>query len=115
MTFKKGDIWWADLDEPRGSESGYRRPVVIIQSDDFNKSKIRTVIIAVITSNLNLAKAPGNISLGLSKQSGLNKKSVINISQLVTLDKTYLTEKVGRLNPIQRQELDAGLKLVLNL
>jgi len=115
MHYKKGEIWWADLDEPRGSEPGYRRPVVIIQSDDFNKSKIATVIVAVITSNLRLAKAPGNIKLGASKGIGLGKESVVNVSQVITLDKSYLTEKAGKLSISQRQELDEGLKLVLDI
>jgi len=115
MNFKRGEIWWADLDEPRGSEPGYRRPVVIVQSDDFNKSKIRTVIVAVITSNLVLAKAPGNIKLRAGRGTGLKKESVINISQIITLDKSYITEKAGKLSVIQKQEMDDGLKLVLNI
>jgi len=92
----KGDIWWASLDEPRGSEPGYRRPVVIISSNEFNISKIRTVIVAVITSNLRLAEAPGNFRIS-KKESGLLKESVVNISQLLTLDKSFLTERTGKL------------------
>ncbi|MCH7695670.1 MAG: type II toxin-antitoxin system PemK/MazF family toxin [Proteobacteria bacterium] len=115
MNFKKGEIWWTDLDEPRGSEPGYRRPVVIVQSDDFNKSKIKTVIVAIITSNLKLAKAPGNIKLGATKNIGLKKESVINVSQVITLDKSYLIEKTGKLSTGQRQELNDGLKLVLDI
>ena len=115
MNFKKGEIWWADLDEPRGSEPGYRRPVVIVQSDDFNKSIIQTVIVAVITSNLNLAKAPGNIKMGATKSIGLKRESVINVSQVITLDKSYLTEKAGKWSANQRQELNEGLNLVLDL
>lgn len=115
MTYKKGEIWWADIDEPSGSEPGYRRPVVIIQSDRFNKSKISTVIAAVITSNLRLANAPGNIRLGTTKSVGLKKESVVNVSQLITLDKSYLTERIGKLNSNQREELNEGLKLVMAL
>ena len=115
MDYKKGEIWWADLDEPRGSEPGYRRPVVITQSDDFNKSKISTVIVAIISSNLNLARAPGNIKLGTSKSIGLKKESVINVSQIITLDKSYLIEKAGKLSTVQKQDLNEGLKLVLDL
>ncbi len=115
MNFKKGEVWWADLDEPRGSEPGYRRPVVIVQSDDFNKSKIKTVLVAVVTSNLDLAKAPGNIKLGATKNIGPRKESVINVSQVITLDKSYLTEKTGKLSVNQRQELNEGLKLVLDI
>lgn len=115
MNYKKGEIWWADLDEPRASEPGYRRPVVIVQSDEFNKSKIRTVIVAVITANLKLARAPGNLKPGKTKSIGLNKESVVNVSQIITLDKSYLTEKVGKLSASQKQELAEGLKLVLDL
>ena len=115
MKFKRGDIWWANLDKPRKSEPGYRRPVVIIQSDAFNKSKINTIIVAVISANLALAKAPGNILLGANKRIGLKRKSVINISQIITLDKSYLTGKAGSLNAIQEAELNEGLKLVLSV
>jgi len=115
MNYKKGEIWWVDLDEPRGSEPGYKRPVVVIQSDDFNKSKIRTIVVAVITSNLTLARAPGNISLGANKRIGLKKDSVVNVSQIITLDKSYLTKKAGSLNAIQKQELVEGLKLILDI
>ncbi|MCU7937445.1 MAG: type II toxin-antitoxin system PemK/MazF family toxin [Candidatus Thiodiazotropha sp. (ex Dulcina madagascariensis)] len=115
MSCRKGEIWWADLDEPRGSEPGYRRPVVIVQSDDFNKSKISTTIVAVITSNLKLARAPGNVKLGAIKSIGLKKESVINVSQIITLDRSYLTEKAGKLSANQKQALSEGLKLVLAL
>ncbi len=115
MKYKKGEIWWADIDEPRDSEPGYRRPVVIIQSDEFNKSKISTIIVAVITSNLVLAKAPGNIALEVNKRLGLAKESVINVSQVLTLDKAYLNEKVGSLNVNEKLALTEGLKLVLNI
>lgn len=115
MQYKKGEIWWADLEEPRGSEPGYRRPVVIVQSNAFNKSAINTIIVAVITSNLNLALAPGNIKLSANKKIGLNKESVVNISQLITLDKTYLSQKAGQLSSILVQELNESLMLVLDL
>ncbi len=115
MNYKKGDIWWADLDEPRGSEPGYRRPVIIVQSDDFNKSHIRTILVTVITSNLTLAKAPGNITLGINRSIGLKKESVINVSQIITLDKSYLIEKAGKLNAIKKQELAESLKLILDI
>jgi len=86
-----------------------------VQSDDFNKSKIKTVVVAVVTSNLNLAKAPGNIKLGATKSIGLKKESVINVSQVITLDKSYLTKRTGKLSASQRQELNEGLKLVLDI
>ena len=111
---KKGEIWWASLDEPRGSEPGFRRPVVIISSNEFNKSNIQTVLVAVITSNIRLAEAPGNFKLS-AKASGLNRESVVNVSQLLTLDKSFLGEKSGALNSKQKQLLDYGLRLVLSV
>ncbi len=114
MVVKKGDIWWASLEEPRGSEPGFSRPVVIISSNEFNKSKIQTVIVAAITTNIRLADAPGNFQL-TKKGSGLNRESVVNISQLLTLDKSFLSKKSGKLNTKQNQLLNYGLQLVLNI
>ncbi|VAW82140.1 hypothetical protein MNBD_GAMMA13-1566 [hydrothermal vent metagenome] len=114
MVVKKGEVWWASLEEPQGSEPGFRCPVVIISSNDFNKSKIQTVIVAAITSNTRLADAPGNIKL-TKKGSGLNRESVVNISQLLTLDKSFLSEKAGKLNTKQNQLLNYGLQLVLDI
>ena len=114
MVVKKGEIWWASLEEPRGSEPGFRRPVVIISSNEFNKSKIQTVIVAAITSNTLLAEAPGNFKL-TKKSSGLNRESVVNISQILTLDKSFLSEKSGKLNAKQSQLLNYGLQLALNI
>ena len=111
---KKGEIWWASLEDPRGSEPGFRRPVVIISSNEFNKSKIQTVIVAAITSNIRLAEAPGNFKL-TKKGSGLNRESVVNVSQLLTLDKLFLNEKSGKLNTKQSQLLNYGLQLALNV
>ena len=111
---KRGEIWWASIEEPRGSEPGYRRPVIIISSNDFNKSLIQTVIVAVVTSNLNLEHAPGNFKIP-KNNSKLTKESVANVSQLLTLDKHFLTEKVGSLNTQQLNLLNNGLKLSLNL
>ncbi len=107
----RGEIWWASMVEPRGSEPGYRRPVVIVSSNAFNKSFIQTVIVAVITSNLRLADAPGNFKITLT---GLYQKSVVNISQIITLDKLFLTEKIGKLNQKQVTLLNDGTKLVLD-
>jgi mRNA interferase MazF len=92
MVIKRGEIWWASLLEPKDSEPGYRRPVIIVQSNDFNKSKISTILAVVITSNISLAQAPGNVFLP-KKISGLPKDSVVNISQVITVDKSFLTEK----------------------
>lgn len=111
---KRGEIWWASLETPVGSEPGYRRPVVIISSNDFNQSKIQTVIVAAITSNLRLANAPGNFSIS-KRESGLSRESVINVSQVVTIDKSFLTEKVTTLASKKMLMLDQGLKLSLSL
>ena len=109
---RKGEVWWASLGEPRGSEPGYKRPVVIVSANEFNKSTIKTVIVAVITSNLRLAEAPGNFSVS-KKDSGLAKESVVNVSQLLTLDKSYLVEKSKKLPELKLIRLNEGLKLVL--
>ena len=114
MTILRGEIWWASLGDPAGSEPGFRRPVLVVQSNPFNQSKIHTVIAAVITSNLRLAGAPGNVAL-TRRQSGLRTDSVINISQLVTLDKAFLAGRAGRIPPSKQQEVDDGLRLVLAL
>jgi mRNA interferase MazF len=111
---RRGELWWAALREPSGSEPGYRRPVAIIQSDDFNVSRIDTVIGAAITSNTRLAFAPGNVFLR-RREAGLLRDSVINVSQLLTLNKAILVERIGRLSPQRLQELDAGLRLALAL
>jgi len=114
MVIKRGDIWWAALSEPAGSGPGYRRPVLIIQSNEFNESKINTIIAVVITSNTRLAAAPGNILLP-SKKSKLSKESVINVSQIITIDRSYLTEKVHSLSSSIVAQVDDGLRLVLKL
>jgi mRNA interferase MazF len=114
MVIKRGEIWWAALPEPRGSEPGFRRPVVIVSSNNFNESNINTVLAAIITSNLWLADSPGNVLLP-KKLSKLSKDSVINVSQIITLDKAFISEKVSRLNTQQLNDLNDGLKLVLAL
>jgi len=111
---RRGDVWWVDLPEPIASEPGFRRPVVILQSNDFNRSHINTVVAATITSNTRLAKAPGNVALS-SKSVGLNRESVVNVSQLVTLDRSFLTKKVGRLSSSKMLDVDQGVRLVLAL
>jgi mRNA interferase MazF len=112
VVVKKGEVWWASLGEPRGSEPGYKRPVVIVSANEFNKSTIKTIIVAVITSNLRLAEAPGNFSVS-KKDSGLTKESVVNVSQLLTLDKSFLVEKSKKLPELKLLRLNEGLKLVL--
>ena len=114
MVIKRGEIWWAELPEPIGSGPGYRRPLLIIQSNDFNKSKINTIIASVITSNIRLSAAPGNILLSTQK-SKLPKESVINVSQLITIDKSFLTEKVNTLSSSIMANVDEGVRLVLQL
>ena len=111
---QRGEIWWADLPEPSGSEPGFRRPVLVIQDDAFNASQIRTVIVAVITSNLALADAPGNVFLP-RKKTGLPRDSVLNVSQILTLDRSMLTELIGALSGDLQDEVDEGLRLVLYL
>jgi len=111
---KRGEIWWANLPPPSGSGPGYRRPVLVIQSNAFNESEISTVLVAVITSNLALSDAPGNVRLSKSS-GGLSKASVVNVSQLVTMDRGLLGKRVGSLSARAMQHVDAGLKLVLSL
>jgi mRNA interferase MazF len=111
---RRGEIWWASLSDPVGSGPGFRRPVLVVQSDDFNESAIRTMICAVVTSNLHLVDAPGNIRLP-RKISGLARESVVNVSQLITLDKRLLTARVGRLASETLRNVDAGMRLTLAL
>ena len=106
---KRGEIWWADLPEP-----GFRRPVLVVQSNAFNASRIQTVVAVSITSNLHLADAPGNVRLP-SKKTGLSKESVANVSQIVTLDRRFLTEKVGKLDQSIILRVEEGIRLVLDL
>ena len=110
----RGEIWWASLRTPSGSEPAYRSPVLIVQADSFNRSKINTVIAAAITSNLRLVQAPGNVRLA-KRQTGLKRDAVVNVSQVVTLNKSYLIERVGRIPASKLQEVDEGLRLVLGL
>lgn len=111
---KRGEVWWASLPDPAGSGPGYRRPVLVVQSNPFNESRISTVIVAVVTSNVALAEAPGNVRLGKS-DSGLAKPSVVNVSKLITLDRALLTEKVRALPAGALGRVNEGLKLVLGL
>lgn len=111
---KRGEIWWASLPDPTGSEPGCRRPVLIVQTNEFNRSAIRTVIVAAITSNRALAAAPGNVELS-TRGTGLTVKSVVNVSQVVTLDKGFLTERGGRVSSSAMRRIEDGLRLVLAL
>ena len=109
---QRGEIWWASLPEPEGSGPGCRRPVLIVQADDFNRSRVNTVVVAVLTSNVSLAQAPGNVLLK-ARRAGLPKDSVINVSQLITIDKQFLADKVKMLDSPTMAEVDEGLRLVL--
>lgn len=111
---KRGEVWWASLPPPSGSGPGLRRPVVVVQSNPFNESRISTVVIAAITSNLALAEAPGNVRIGKS-ESGLSKPSVVNVSQVLTIDRSYLTARVRALPSQVLSRVDGGLRLVLGL
>lgn len=114
MVVERGEVWWADLGEPDGSEPGYRRPVIIVQSDAFNRSRLRTVIAVVLMTNLRLLDAPGNVLIP-AKAAGLSKDSVANVSQVITVDREFLLERAGRLRGQPMKDLETGLRLVLAL
>lgn len=111
---RRGEIWWASLPDPQGSSPGFRRPVLVVQDNPFNESRIRTVIVAAVSSNVGLAEAPGNVLLN-EDESKLPRNSVVNVSQILTVDKSFLTEQVSVLGTGIMARVDAGLKLVLGL
>jgi len=112
LVVAQGEVWWADLPTSTGSGPGFRRPVVVIQGNPLNRSRLATVICVPLTSNLRWAEAPGNVLLG-KRASGLPKDSVANVSQVVTIDRAVLAERVGRLNRRQIETVLAGVDLVL--
>lgn len=112
MVIRQGDIYWIELDEPEGSEPGYKHPHIIVQNNLFNRSKIRTVLVCPLTSNLKRADAPGNVLLE-PKESNLPKQSVVNVSQVFTVDKKQLDEYIGTLSPKRIREIISGISLVL--
>ncbi|MEL6399312.1 MAG: type II toxin-antitoxin system PemK/MazF family toxin [Cyanobacteria bacterium J06626_4] len=112
MVVQQGDIYWVDLGDPIGSAPGYRHPHVVIQNNDFNNSNIRTVVVCALTSNLKRAKAPGNVLLDPG-EANLTKPSVVNISQIFTVDRSQLDEKIGTLSPQRVQQILDGLYLLL--
>jgi len=114
VELRRGDIWWADLNEPRGSEPGDRRPVLVVQSDAFNRSRLATTIVVVLTSNLRLVDAPGNVMLP-ARVTDLPKDSVANVSQVITVDRAVLTERVGRVSPTVMSQVEDGLRLALDV
>ena len=111
---KRGELWWANLPGPKGSGPGFRRPVLVVSSNSLNDSRIGTVIVAVITSTVRLATAPGNVSLS-SRGTGLSKPSVANVSQLLTVDRAFLAARIGRVTSRQLTDVDEGLRLALDL
>ena len=111
---RRGEIWWAGLPDPRGSEPGFRRPVIVVQADEFNDSLLATVMVVPLTSNTTLAAAPGNLLLS-ARETGLRRASAASVSQVLTVDKSFLESRVRLLNAGRLADLDAGLRLALAL
>lgn len=111
---QRGEVWWADLPVPHGSEPGFRRPVLIIQADRFNRSRIGTLIALTISSNTRLGNMPGNVSLRKGV-AGLSRASVVNVTQVTTIERDLLIGRIGALPWAEMQEVDDGLRLVLSL
>lgn len=114
MVVHRGEIWWADLAEPRGSEPGFRHPVLILQAEAFNRSRLRTVVAVVVSSNTRLLDAPGNVLLP-AKETGLSRDSVANVTQFVTIDRDYLEDRAGKVPPKTLARVETGIRLVLDL
>ncbi len=112
MVISQGEIWWADLAEPVGSSPGFRRPVVVVQGDSINRSRISTVVCVPLTSNLGWSRAPVNVELS-SHTSGLPKDAVANVSRIVTIDREQLTERAGKLPAAKLQLILAGIDTIL--
>ena len=112
MVISQGDIWWADLPDPTGSGPGFRRPVIVVQGEALNRSRIATVVCVPLTSNLKWAKAPGNVELS-HRLTGLSKDSIANVSQIVALDKALLTDRTGKLPRAQLGLVLSGIDVVL--
>ena len=111
---RRGEVWWASLPPPIGSGPGYRRPVLVIQANEFNESRIKTAVAVVMTTNLRLAGAPGNVRCG-AKETGLPRESVVNVSQVVTVDKELFTQRVGSVPTHVLSQVENGLRRVLGL
>jgi Growth inhibitor len=114
VVVERGQIWWADLGKSSGSEPGFRRPILVVQNDAFNRSRLRTVVAVVLTSNLRLIDAPGNV-LVPAKTAGLPKDSIANVSQIITVDRDFLAEPAGRIRGQLLKDVENGLRLVLAL
>ena len=111
MVIRQGDVFWIDMGEPRGSAPGYRHPHVVVQNNIFNQSRINTAVVCAITSNLARAAAPGNLQLRKG-EAGLPKPSVVNVSQVFTVDKSELVDRIGRLSVKRVTDIVEGMKLV---
>ena len=111
---KRGEIWWAELPDPVGSEPGYARPVVIISADRFNATAIDTVTVVYLYANLAVGRHPGNVTL-LSRDTGLDRDSVANVTQLGTIDKQHVQRRIGAVPPTRLRDFDDGLRLALQL
>ncbi|MFV1989952.1 MAG: type II toxin-antitoxin system PemK/MazF family toxin [Acidimicrobiales bacterium] len=114
MVAQRGEIWWVDFDRPTGSVAGFSRPVLVVSADSFNESRINTAVVVAITSNLRLAEAPGNVLLAAG-DSQLSKDSVVNVSQILTVDKSQLDRRVGFVTYDIQKRVDQGMRLVLDL
>jgi len=112
MVINQGDVFWIDLEEPKGSEPGYRHPHVVVQNNLFNHSKIGTVVVCALTSNLKRANAPGNVLLE-KKEANVPKQSVVNVSQIFTVDKSQVGDYIGTLSPRRVRQILDGIKLVM--
>jgi mRNA interferase MazF len=112
VVISQGEVWWADLDAPAGSGPGFRRPVVVVQSDALNRSRIATVVCVPLTSNLKWSLAPGNLQLS-ARVTGLQKDSVANVSQIIAVDKGFLTARVGKLPRAKLELLLCGIDVIL--
>ena len=110
----RGEIWWADLPDPTGSEMAYSRPVLIVQADQFNQSRLDTAVVVPLTSNLDHAHLPGNLKL-LKSESGLSRDSVVNLTLVTAINKAQLTERCGAVDDALMVAVDSGLRLVLDL
>lgn len=112
MVIKQGEVYWVDLGEPTGSEPGYRHPHIVVQNNVFNASLISTVVVCSVTSNLVRAGSPGNVLLKKG-EANLSKKSVVNVSQLYTVNKSDLTEKIGSVSPKTMDQVIEGIQLII--
>lgn len=111
---KRGELWWVDFGKPIGSAPGYRRPALVVSADRFNRSRLATLVVAAVTSNARLSDAPGNVDVE-SSTSGLDKPSVVNVSQLLTIDRRLLESRIGALSTAELRRVDSGLRLSLGL